>query len=115
MPWLNRTSTTTLSATDDKDPRSMPPSQAQPLVSVIVIVYNDAARLPRAVASALGQSLRGLEVLIVDDCSTDDSFAVARRLEEENPGRVRALRLPANSGGCGAPATTASPRPAAST
>ncbi|GAA1069232.1 MULTISPECIES: bifunctional glycosyltransferase/CDP-glycerol:glycerophosphate glycerophosphotransferase [Kitasatospora] len=81
----------------------MPSSQAQPLVSVIVIVYNDAARLPRAVASALGQSLRGLEVLIVDDCSTDDSFAVARRLEQENPGRVRALRLPANSGGCGAP------------
>ncbi len=81
----------------------MPSSQAKPLVSVIVIVYNDAARLPRAVRSALGQSLRGAEVLIVDDRSTDDSFAVAQRLAAENPGRVRALRLPENSGGCGAP------------
>ncbi|TWE17939.1 bifunctional glycosyltransferase/CDP-glycerol:glycerophosphate glycerophosphotransferase [Kitasatospora atroaurantiaca] len=81
----------------------MPSSQATPLVSVIVIVFNDAARLPRAVRSVLGQSLRGVEVLIVDDCSTDDSFDVARQLEAENPGRVRALQLAANSGGCGAP------------
>ncbi|WP_063838327.1 bifunctional glycosyltransferase/CDP-glycerol:glycerophosphate glycerophosphotransferase [Saccharothrix sp. ST-888] len=81
----------------------MPSSQATPLVSIIVIVYNDAARLPRAVDSALRQSLRGVEVLVVDDCSTDDSFAVAQRLAAEHPGRVRALRLPENSGGCGGP------------
>ncbi|WP_441245560.1 bifunctional glycosyltransferase/CDP-glycerol:glycerophosphate glycerophosphotransferase [Kitasatospora sp. McL0602] len=81
----------------------MPSSQQTPLVSVIVIVYNDAARLPRAVSSVLGQSLRGVEILIVDDCSTDDSFAVAQRLAAEHPDRVRALRLPENSGGCGAP------------
>ncbi|MER5641394.1 bifunctional glycosyltransferase family 2 protein/CDP-glycerol:glycerophosphate glycerophosphotransferase [Kitasatospora sp. NPDC002227] len=80
----------------------MPSSQQAPLVSVVVIVYNDAARLPRAVRSALGQSLRGVEVLIVDDRSTDDSYAVAQRLAAEEP-RVRALRLPENSGGCGAP------------
>ncbi|MFF4649291.1 CDP-glycerol glycerophosphotransferase family protein [Streptomyces sp. NPDC001380] len=76
---------------------------AAPDVSVVVIVYNDADRLPRAVRSVLGQSLRSTEVLIVDDCSTDGSHDVALRLQAEHPGRVRALQLPANSGGCGAP------------
>ncbi|MEV0751083.1 bifunctional glycosyltransferase family 2 protein/CDP-glycerol:glycerophosphate glycerophosphotransferase [Streptosporangium sp. NPDC050280] len=73
-----------------------------PDVSVIVITYNDAARLPRAVRSVLGQTLKNLEVIIVDDCSGDETPAVAKMLTEED-GRVRYLRLPANSGGCGAP------------
>ncbi|MCX4525835.1 MULTISPECIES: bifunctional glycosyltransferase family 2 protein/CDP-glycerol:glycerophosphate glycerophosphotransferase [unclassified Streptomyces] len=74
-----------------------------PDVSVVVIVYNDAERLPAAVQSVLDQTLRGVEVVIVDDCSKDASFAVARELEAAHPGRVRAFRLPENSGGCGAP------------
>lgn len=73
-----------------------------PDVSVIVITYNDASRLPRAVRSVLGQTLKNLEVVVVDDCSTDDTPSVAKALTEED-GRVRYLRLPANSGGCGAP------------
>ncbi|MFJ3924060.1 CDP-glycerol glycerophosphotransferase family protein [Streptomyces sp. NPDC090022] len=74
-----------------------------PDVSVVVIVYNDAERLPTAVRSVLQQTLSGVEVVIVDDCSTDGSFAVAQELEAAHPGRVRAFRLPENSGGCGAP------------
>ncbi|WP_418361422.1 bifunctional glycosyltransferase/CDP-glycerol:glycerophosphate glycerophosphotransferase [Streptomyces gilvosporeus] len=74
-----------------------------PDVSVVVIVYNDADRLTTAVQSVLDQTLRGIEVLIVDDCSTDGSFAVAQQLASAHPDRVRALQLPENSGGCGAP------------
>ena len=72
-------------------------------MSVVVIVYNDEARLPTAVRSVLGQTLRGVEVVIVDDHSTDGSYEVSRRLAAEHPDRVRAYRLPENSGGCGAP------------
>lgn len=72
-------------------------------VSVVVIVYNDAERLPTAVQSVLDQTLRGVEVVIVDDCSTDASYATARRFAAEHPGRVRAYQLPENSGGCGEP------------
>jgi CDP-glycerol glycerophosphotransferase len=72
-------------------------------VSVVVIVYNDAARLSRAVASVLEQSLHGVEAVVVDDHSTDGSWNVARALAAAHPGRVRVFRLPANSGGCGAP------------
>ncbi|MFF6999393.1 CDP-glycerol glycerophosphotransferase family protein [Streptomyces sp. NPDC008313] len=71
--------------------------------SVVVIVYNDAERLPTAVRSVLDQTLRGVEAVVVDDHSTDGSYEVARRLAAEHPGRVRVLRLPENSGGCGAP------------
>ncbi|WP_371579826.1 CDP-glycerol glycerophosphotransferase family protein [Streptomyces sp. NBC_01314] len=75
----------------------------RPAMSVVVIVYNDEARLPTAVRSVLEQTLRSVEVVIVDDHSTDGSYEVAARLAAEHPGRVRAYRLPQNSGGCGAP------------
>jgi CDP-glycerol glycerophosphotransferase len=78
----------------------MPP---EPDVTVVVIVYNDASRLARAVRSALGQSLPGVEVVIVDDASTDATPAVAARLAARAPDRVRAFTLPVNSGGCGRP------------
>ncbi|MFJ8097086.1 glycosyltransferase family 2 protein [Streptomyces griseofuscus] len=73
-----------------------------PDVTVTVIVFNDADRLPRAVASLRAQTHANIEIVISDDHSTDDTPAVARRLEAEDP-RVRYLRLPENSGGCSAP------------
>ncbi|MFF3610154.1 CDP-glycerol glycerophosphotransferase family protein [Streptomyces sp. NPDC002580] len=80
------------------------PSDARrPSVSVVVIVYNDTARLPTAVRSVLEQTLRDVEVVIVDDRSTDGSYEVARGLAAAHPDRVRAYRLSENSGGCGAP------------
>lgn len=78
----------------------------RPDVSVVVIAYNDARRLPRAVASSLAQSLGGVETVIVDDASTDGTGEVADRLAAAHPGRVRAVHLPANSGGCGRPRNT---------
>ncbi|MFG2360523.1 CDP-glycerol glycerophosphotransferase family protein [Streptomyces mirabilis] len=82
-----------------------PPAEtaAVPAVSVVVIVYNDASRLTTAVRSVLDQTLRAVEVVIVDDRSTDGSYDVAQRLAAAHPDRVRAFRLPENSGGCGAP------------
>ena len=84
------------------DPAAAVPTTASPDVSVVVIVYNDAGRLPAAVRSVLGQTLHNLEVLIVDDCSTDATPQVAAKLAAEDP-RVRSLRLERNSGGCSAP------------
>ncbi|WP_018549739.1 glycosyltransferase family 2 protein [Streptomyces sp. LaPpAH-108] len=73
-----------------------------PDVTVTVISYNDAARLPRAVASLRAQTHQNIEIVISDDHSTDDTPEVARRLAAEDP-RIRCLRLPENSGGCSAP------------
>ncbi|WP_037868347.1 bifunctional glycosyltransferase/CDP-glycerol:glycerophosphate glycerophosphotransferase [Streptomyces sp. NRRL S-813] len=75
----------------------------EPDVSVVVIVYNDEERLPTAVGSVLEQTLRNVEVIIADDCSTDGSYEVAQALAAAHPDKVRAIRLPENSGGCGEP------------
>jgi Glycosyl transferase family 2 len=72
-------------------------------VTVVVIVFNDADRLPVAVRSVLGQSLPDVDVVIVDDHSPDPSFEVAQELAAAHPGRVRAVRLDENSGSGGEP------------
>ncbi|OLZ70009.1 transferase [Streptomyces sp. IMTB 2501] len=73
-----------------------------PDVTVTVIVFNDAERLPRAVASLRAQTHTNIEIIISDDHSTDDTPTVARQLEAQDD-RIRYLRLPENSGGCSAP------------
>ncbi|MFJ8820169.1 glycosyltransferase family 2 protein [Streptomyces sp. NPDC102467] len=73
-----------------------------PDVTVTVIVFNDAERLPRAVASLLAQTHANIEIVISDDHSTDNTPAVARELAAGDS-RITYLRLPENSGGCSAP------------
>jgi len=58
---------------------------AQPRVSVIVPVYNKAEFLQDAVRTALTQSLADIEVLIIDDGSTDGSRAIADAIAEADP------------------------------
>jgi glycosyltransferase involved in cell wall biosynthesis len=60
-------------------------------VTVVVPAYNYAQYLERAVRSALAQQHRMLEVVIVDDGSTDETPALCRRLAEESP-HVRCIR-----------------------
>ncbi len=48
----------------------------QPLISVIIPVYNAAAYLPRCLESIFAQSYKNLEVVCVNDGSTDDSAEV---------------------------------------
>jgi glycosyltransferase involved in cell wall biosynthesis len=73
----------------------------KPLVSVVLPAHNAAATIAETLASALGQSYRNLEVIVIDDASTDDTAAIARRAGAEDP-RVRVVELPRNSGPSGA-------------
>ncbi|WP_338699636.1 glycosyltransferase family 2 protein [Streptomyces sp. Q6] len=73
-----------------------------PDVTVTVIVFNDAERLPRAVASLQAQTHTDIEIVISDDHSTDNTPQVARELAAADH-RITYLRLPENSGGCSAP------------
>lgn len=73
------------------------PLRTRPTVSVVVPCYNYGHFLPDAVSSALDHSGLDLEVIVVDDASTDDSAEVARRLAERDA-RVRVLVHPANKG-----------------
>lgn len=71
--------------------------QRAPAVSVLIPAYNVAGYLDKSVGSALAQDVE-VEVIIVDDCSTDDGATAAaiRRLEADP--RVRGFRLPVNGG-----------------
>lgn len=73
-----------------------------PDVSVVVIAFNDAQNLPRAIQSVLNQTLANLEIIVVDDASTDGTAEVADALAREHT-RLRAVHLEENSGGCSKP------------
>ena len=75
-------------------PRSDRPA---PTITVVIPCFNYARYLPTAVASALGQEDVSVDVVVVDDASTDESLAVARSLAAADP-RVRVLAHETNAG-----------------
>lgn len=66
-------------------------------VDVVIPCYNYARYLPQCVASALDQEDVEVRILIIDDCSKDDSEIVGRRLAEQES-RVEYRRHPINQG-----------------
>lgn len=74
--------------------------RAPATVSVVIPCYNYARYLPDAVGSALSQSLVLVNVIVVDDASTDDSLRVARSLADQD-GRVAVLANHQNLGPVG--------------
>ena len=67
------------------------------LVSIVIPVYNDEAHLADAVERALAQRDVDLELVLVDDGSTDRSREIAQAAADRDP-RVTFLPLPANGG-----------------
>ncbi len=70
---------------------------SSPKISVLVPTYNYARFLPEAIESVLAQEFRDFELLIVDDCSADDTAAAVRPFCERDP-RVHFSVNPANLG-----------------
>jgi glycosyltransferase involved in cell wall biosynthesis len=69
------------------------------LVSVVIPTYNRAATLPRAIKSVLGQDYDNLELIIVDDASTDETAEVLSRVDDP---RMRVIVHEKNKGFAGA-------------
>lgn len=57
-------------------------TEEQPLVSVIIPVYNGARHLRAALESVFAQTYRPIEVIVVDDGSADDSGVIAQSFPE---------------------------------
>jgi hypothetical protein len=65
-----------------------------PLVSVVVPVYNGAVHLRESLDSILAQTYGNIEVIVMDDASTDETPAIVASYGD----RVRSFRQPANVG-----------------
>lgn len=69
----------------------------RPLVSIIMTVFNDVAFLERAINSLRNQTVQDFELLIVDDASSDQTFALATELAAEDK-RISVFRNDKNYG-----------------
>ena len=56
-----------------------------PLISVVIPVYNEAARVGRAIRSIQEQTYPNLEIIVVDDYSTDGTAQVVKSIAKEDP------------------------------
>ncbi len=71
----------------------------RPRVSVVLATYNGSGTITAAIGSVLSQSLRDCELIVVDDCSGDDTAAVVRKIEDK---RIVYTRNERNLGYAGA-------------
>lgn len=68
-----------------------------PLISVIIPTYNREKTILRSVMSVLNQTYKNLELIVVDDCSTDNTKEVVSQIKDS---RFKYYCLERNSGAC---------------
>lgn len=75
----------------------------EPKISVIIPLYNAEKYIRQCLISVLSSKFKDYEVLVVDDCSTDNSVAEVKKLLPHFDGRLKILSTEKNSGGAGIP------------
>ena len=78
-----------------------------PLVSVVMPMFNAAKFVTQTLESLFYQTMTDFEVVIVDDCSTDNSIEVVESLAPKFDGRLKVVKLPKNTGTPGLPRNVA--------
>lgn len=68
-----------------------------PVVSVVMPAYNTEKYIREAVSSIENQTLRDWELLVVDDCSTDQTYEILQKLAQEDA-RIKIIRNQTNCG-----------------
>ena len=76
-----------------------------PLVSVIIPMYNSAKFITQTLESLAYQTMKDFEVVVVDDCSTDNSVEVVENFANRVGGglNLHVIKLPKNTGTPGLP------------
>ena len=67
------------------------------LISVIVPVYNCDRYLPKCLDSILSQSYKNIEIICIDDKSTDNSLGICETYSEKDK-RIRIIKRKSNGG-----------------
>lgn len=76
---------------------NQPKMQSGPLISVLMTTFNTGYRAEMAISSLLAQSHQSLELIVVDDASSDDTPQRIESLTRQDS-RIRLIRLPRNVG-----------------
>ena len=66
-------------------------------VSVLVAVYNSAKYISRCMDSLLAQTLKDIQIICIDDCSTDESLEILNKYADTDP-RIDVISLKENRG-----------------
>lgn len=72
------------------------------LVSIILPTYNSKKFIKKSIKSVLNQTYNNFELIIVDDCSTDDTYKIIRKLKNQD-NRIKYFRTKKNSKTAGHP------------
>ena len=75
----------------------------KPAISVIIAMYNAEKYIAECLASLANQTLQDFEIIVVDDCSTDNSLKIVESFSAIFGGRLRVSKLSKNSGCLGIP------------
>lgn len=67
-----------------------------PLISVLIPVYNVEAFVKEAILSICNQSYKNIEIIVVDDCSTDNTYNIVAELVP-NDARIKLFKNNKNS------------------
>lgn len=70
----------------------------QPLVSVIMGIYNCEKTLKEAIISIQNQSYENWELIVCDDGSSDNTYSIAEEYQRSNPEKVILIRNECNMG-----------------
>tara|TARA_Y100000389_G_scaffold182264_1_gene198736 strand:- start:900 stop:1598 length:699 start_codon:yes stop_codon:yes gene_type:complete len=55
------------------------------LVSIVMSVYNSENSIAKSIESLIGQKYENTEILLMDDCSTDNTFKICKEYSDSNP------------------------------
>lgn len=72
-------------------------NEMQPLVSILVPMYNAVGTLKETIDSVLNQTYENWEIILMDDCSTDNTFEYAKHICA-NDERIKVFKMLENGG-----------------
>ena len=57
-------------------------NKSNPLISILIANYNNGKLLKRAIKSCLKQNYKNIEIIVFDDCSTDGSQNIIKKIKK---------------------------------
>ncbi|MBA6233488.1 MULTISPECIES: glycosyltransferase [unclassified Colwellia] len=70
----------------------------EPLISILMPVYNGELFIERVILSALEQTYQNIEIIVSNDCSNDSTSTILDAIAKKHPDKVKVFNQPVNLG-----------------